>query len=376
MTGAALPLDGVLVVSIEQAVAAPLCTARLAADGARIIKVERLEGDFARDYDRAAQGQSSYFVWLNRGKQSIAMDLKQPSDLSLLKRMIKKADVFVQNLGPGATSRLGLDASALHTLNPGLITCDISGYGDDGPYRDMKAYDLLVQCEAGLASITGSSDAPGRVGVSIADIGCGLNAYAGILRALVQRSRTGLGSSLAISLFDTVADWMSVPYLHAKNGTPPARVGIAHPSIAPYGQFLTADGATLVIAVQNDREWRRLCASVLMCEALAEHADFATNTARVANRRALDAIVSNIFAATPAGTLTRRLKEADIAFGHLNTLETFVAHPQLRTLPVPEMESVLVIAPPLRIQGEAPFTGPVPSLDAHGALIRQEFSAA
>ena len=256
----AAPLEGILVVALEHAVAAPFCSSRLADAGARVIKIERPEGDFARAYDHVVHGESAYFVWLNRGKELIVLDIKDPGDAALLQRMTARADVFIQNLAAGAAERAGFGSAALRRRYPRLITCEISGYGDEGPYRDMKAYDLLIQCEAGLASITGVPERPGRVGVSVADIACGMYAHAGILQALFQRERTGEGSAIAVSLFDSLADWMTVPLLHYDyGGKAPERVGLRHPSIAPYGAFVTADGKQVVISIQNEREWRNLC---------------------------------------------------------------------------------------------------------------------
>jgi itaconate CoA-transferase len=255
-----LPLDGLLVIALEQAVAAPYCSSRLADAGARVIKVERAEGDFARSYDQVAGGESAYFVWLNRGKESITLNIKDPRDAQLLQHMLGDADVFIQNLAPGAAARSGFDSAALRRSNPKLITVDISGYGESGPYRDMKAYDLLVQCETGLASITGAPEQPGRVGVSVCDIACGMYAHAGILEALIERHKTGLGKGLAVSLFDALAEWMTVPLLHQESsGKAPERVGLHHPSIAPYGAYVCGDGQQVVISIQNNREWRNFC---------------------------------------------------------------------------------------------------------------------
>jgi crotonobetainyl-CoA:carnitine CoA-transferase CaiB-like acyl-CoA transferase len=288
-------LEGIVVVALEQAVAAPYCTSRLADAGARVIKIERPEGDFARGYDHVARGESAYFVWLNRGKESIVLDLKREGQL--LERMIAKADVFVQNLAPGAAGRAGFGSEALRSRYPRLITCDISGYGEDGPYRDMKAYDLLVQCETGLASITGAPERPGRVGVSVADIACGMYAHAAILQALFERERTGKGNGVAVSLFDAIADWMTVPLLHHDyGGRAPERVGLNHPSIAPYGVYKTGDGGEVVISIQNEREWVILCTEVFGKPEMAVDARFNSNPARVANRPALDEIIASVFA--------------------------------------------------------------------------------
>jgi crotonobetainyl-CoA:carnitine CoA-transferase CaiB-like acyl-CoA transferase len=366
------PLSGILVVALEQAVAAPLCTARLAAAGARVIKIERAEGDFARGYDHVVAGESAYFVWLNRGKQSIALDIKAPDDAALLERLLLRADVFVQNLAPGAAARAGFGAEALRVRNPRLITCDISGYGAQGPYVAEKAYDLLIQCEAGLAAITGTPDGPARVGVSVADIACGMNAHAAILEALIARGQSGQGTALAVSLFDGLADWMTVPYLHHVHaGRAPQRIGLHHASIAPYGAYPTADGRSLVLAVQNDREWRRLCADILGDAALAVDSRFVTNAARVANRAALDAILAAATGRLTADDLRARLRAADIAAAAVNEVADFAAHPQLRTQPVRVGGGEAQLpAHPWR----AAVPQDVPAIDQHGAAIRAEFA--
>jgi len=370
------PLDGLLVVALEQAVAAPFCSARLADAGARVIKIEREEGDFARYYDRAALGESSYFVWLNRGKQSIVLDIKSPADRDLLHRMIAKADVFLQNLAPGAASRAGFDPAALQRRHKRLVACSITGYGESGPYRDMKAYDLLIQAETGLAHLSGPPEAPGRVGVSVSDIAAGLNAYAAILEALYARERSGEGSLVSVSLFDATAEWMAVPLLHYDyGGKAPTRQGLKHPSIAPYGAFAAADGKEIVISIQNEREWRRFCAEILGDAALAQDPRFADSHARVANRAALDALVASVFARQDRSALGRRLAAADIAFGNLNTVEDFSRHPQLRRLAVPTPEgTVLVPAPPALAATAAP-SGGVPRIGEHSDAIRREFAS-
>jgi len=370
------PLDGLLVVALEQAVAAPLCSARLADAGARVVKIERGEGDFARAYDRVALGQSSYFVWLNRGKQSIVLDIKDAADQALLARMIARADVFLQNLAPGAAARAGFDPAELSRRHPGLVVCSITGYGESGPYRDMKAYDLLIQAETGLAHLSGPPEAPGRVGVSVSDIAAGLNAYAAILEALYARERSGEGSVISVSLFDATAEWMAVPLLHYDyGGRAPTRQGLRHPSIAPYGAFAAADGKEIVISIQNEREWRRFCTEILDDAALAQDPRFADSHARVANRAALDALIAARFAREDRVALGRRLAAAEIAFGNLNTVEDFSRHPQLRRLVVPTPEGrVAVPAPPALAATEAPAGG-VPAIGQHGAAIRREFAA-
>src|SRR5690348_11984289 len=291
------PLSGLLVVALEQAVAAPYCSSRLADAGARVIKVERAEGDFARGYDKAANGLSSYFVWLNRGKQSLVADIKDPNDTALLHRILARADVFIQNLAPGAASRAGFGSEDLRRRYPRLITVDISGYGDTGEYATMKAYDLLVQAESGLAMITGHPAGPGRVGVSACDIACGMAAHAGVLEALIERGITGRGKGLAVSLFDGMADWMNAPLLiYEGTGKPPPRMGLAHPSICPYGAFATADGSLVLISIQNEREWGEFCARFLDEPDLPKRAGFETNVVRVANREMVDGHIAAAFA--------------------------------------------------------------------------------
>lgn len=372
-----LPLDGQLVVALEQAVAAPFCTSRLADAGARVIKVERAEGDFARGYDDVVDGESSYFVWLNRGKESICLDIKDEVDKALLLRLLAQADIFVQNLAPGAAERAGLGADDLLRQNERLIALDITGYGAEGAYRDMKAYDLLIQCESGLASVTGSPDAPGRVGVSISDIACGMFAYAAILEALIERRQTGVGKCLHVSLFDSVADWMTVPLLHQEySGHAPPRVGISHPSIAPYGAYSTKDGLEVVIAVQNDREWSLFCETVLRNPACAESDLYSSNVARCANRASMDAEIDAVFSTLTREDILGRLQEAGIAFGSVNRLDDVLRHPQLRRTAVrtPSGE-VRLIAPPATDAGAGPRLRPAPALGEHTDSIRAEFVA-
>jgi crotonobetainyl-CoA:carnitine CoA-transferase CaiB-like acyl-CoA transferase len=373
---AALPLDGILVVALEQAVAAPFCTSRLADAGARVVKIERSEGDFARGYDHVAHGESAYFVWLNRGKESIVLDVKAPEDAAVLNRMLARADVFVQNLAPGAAARAGFASAELRRRHPRLITCDISGYGEDGPYRDMKAYDLLVQCEAGLASITGAPETPGRVGVSIADIACGMYAHAAVLQALYQRERTGEGRGVAVSLFDSIADWMTVPLLHQDYaGKAPARVGLNHPSIAPYGAFDLVDGHKVVIAIQNEREWRAFCADVLEEPEFAADARFDSNTLRVANRLALDAHIAAYFASLSREEASSRLRRAKIAFGAVNEVADLSVHPQLRRITIDTPTGpVDVAAPPPRWDAQPFKARPLPAIGQHTLALRQEFA--
>ena len=343
-----LPLEGQLVVALEQAVAAPFCTARLADAGARVIKVERAEGDFARGYDDVVNGESSYFLWLNRGKESICLDIKQAPDRQLLLRILQQADIFVQNLAPGAAARAGFGANDLRRENERLITLDISGYGEQGEYRGMKAYDLLVQCESGLASVTGTAAAPGRVGVSICDIACGMAAHAALLEALLERGQTGVGQSLHVSLFDSVADWLTVPLLHQEySGSPPPRVGISHPSIAPYGAYRCEDGSQVVIAVQNGREWLAFCETVLQKPELAESELYRSNVARCKNRQSMDAEIDAVFSALDRERIIDRLREGAIAYASLNDLAALSMHPQLRrsTVHCPS-GTVDLVAPP------------------------------
>ncbi len=371
------PLDGVLVVSLEQAVAAPFCSSRLADAGARVIKIERAEGDFARGYDKAVKGQSAYFVWLNRGKESVVIDIKDEAGKSLLHRMLAKADVFIQNLAPGAAARAGFGSGELRKAYPRLITCDISGYGEDGPYRDMKAYDFLIQAETGLASITGGPDEPSRVGVSLCDIAAGMYAVSGICQALMQREKTGGGVGLQVSLFDALGDWMSVPLLlHDYTGKAPARVGLNHPGIAPYGAYAAGDGDYVVISIQNEREWMRFCAEVLEQPDLARAPDLCNNDARVANRAKLNAEIDKVFGALSRPDLSRKLEDAKIAFGALNSVADFSKHPHLRrtALETPAGE-VQLVAPPVRVvDEEPPSVPPVPAIGAHSEAIAREFS--
>ena len=371
------PLDGILAVALEQAVAAPFASCRLADAGARVIKIERPEGDFARYYDGAAHGESAYFVWLNRGKESLVLDVKAAADCALLERMLARADVFIQNLAPGAAARAGFDPATLRQRSPRLIACSITGYGEDGPYRDMKAYDLLIQGETGLAAITGSSEAAGRVGVSVSDIAAGLNAYAAILAALLQRERTGEGALLHVSLFGATAEWMAVPFMHhAYAGRAPERVGLRHPSIAPYGAFPTGDGKMIILGIQNEREWVRFCELVLGRAELAADARFSDNVRRVAHRPALEAIIATRFADEPRVAIAARLAEAGIAYGNLNSVADLAQHPQLHLLETPTPSGpVAVPAPPSRPAGYPDALGSVPALGQHSAAIRREFAS-
>ncbi|MFC8274765.1 CaiB/BaiF CoA transferase family protein [Streptomyces sp. NPDC057271] len=326
-----LPLEGITVVAVEQAVAAPFATRQLADLGARVIKIERPDGgDFARGYDTAARGLASHFVWCNRGKESVAVDLKDGRGLDLVRRLVAGADVFVQNLAQGAAARLGLDAATLCAAHPRLIAVDVSGYGPGGPYAHKRAYDMLVQCEAGLVSVTGSEEQPVKSGIPAADIAAGMYAYAGVLAALVRRGTTGRGGPVEVSLLDSLAEWMGHPLHHGMHGgTAPARTGLAHAVIAPYDAYPTADGSLVLLSVQNDREWRRLAEQVLEQPDLADDQEFATNTARVAGRSRTDAVVAAALAPLTAAEALARLEAAGIACARLNTVADLAEHPQL-----------------------------------------------
>ncbi len=371
-----LPLEGLLVVSIEQAVAAPHCTCHLADAGARVIKVERPEGDFARHYDHIVHGESAHFVWLNRGKQSAVLDLTKDDDKALLEAMLGKADVFVQNLKPGALAKLGFAMKRLRKDYPRLICCSISGYGESGPYAQRKAYDLLVQAESGLSSVTGGPEAPARVGVSVVDIAAGLNAYEAILEAIIKRARTGEGTEISVSMFDAMAEWMTIPLLNQENGNPFKRVGLAHPTIAPYGVFQTRDGADILISIQNDREWRVLADKVLGDAALGMHEKFATNPARQQHRSETDAAVAAVFAMYDVEPLMQKLAAADIAFARVNDSALLSTHPHLRRITVDAPTGpVSLPAPPAQRAEEPRSYGAVPALGAHTEAIKREFAA-
>lgn len=371
------PLEGLTVVTLEQAVAAPYCSSRLADAGARVIKIERPEGDFARGYDKAAKGLSSYFVWLNRGKESLVADIKAPGDAELLHRILARADVFIQNLAPGAAARSGFGSDELRAKYPRLITVDISGYGDSGDYATMKAYDLLVQAESGLAMITGHPAGPGRVGVSACDIACGMAAHAGVLEALIARGITGQGKGLKVSLFDGMADWMNVPLLYFEGtGRAPERMGLAHPSICPYGAFPTSDGALVLISIQNEREWVEFCAKFMDEPDLPKRKGFETNVIRVANRAEVDAHVAAVFARLTRDQAAAKLRTANTAYGFVNDVAAFSHHPALRRVTVATPGGpVAVAAPPVILsEGERPL-GPVPAIGEHSDAIRAEFVA-
>jgi itaconate CoA-transferase len=370
-----LPLANLLVVSLEQAVAAPYCSSRLADAGARVIKIERPEGDFARGYDKAAKGLSSYFVWLNRGKQSLVADIKDPTDAALLHRILARADVFIQNLAPGAAARSGFGSAELRARYPRLITVDISGYGETGEYASMKAYDLLVQAESGLAMITGHPAGPGRVGVSACDIACGMAAHAGVLEALIARGITGNGEALKVSLFDGMADWMNVPLLYYEGtGQAPARLGLAHPSICPYGAFETNDHALVLISIQNEREWLEFCAKFLDEPDLPKRAGFETNVIRVANRAMVDAHVGTTFGKLTRDQAAAKLRAANTAFGFVNDVAAFSRHPALRRQTVETPNGPVAIATPPVLREATRTLGPVPAIGEHSAAIRAEFA--
>ena len=369
-----LPLEGLLVVSVEQAVAAPQCTCRLADAGARVIKIERPEGDFARGYDHIVHGESAHFVWLNRGKESVVLDLGKADDKAVLEALLAKADVFVQNLKPGALAKLGFAIPRLRKDYPRLICCSISGYGESGPYAQRKAYDLLIQAESGLSSVTGGPEGPARVGVSVVDIAAGLNAYEAILEALLARARNNEGADISVSMFDAMAEWMTIPLLNEEGGNPFKRVGLAHPTISPYGVFKTRDGADILIAIQNDREWRVLADKVLGNAGLADDPKFATVPKRLAHRVETDAHVAKAFAAVDVAALMKKLEAADIAFARVNDTALLGKHPHLRRIAVDAPSGpVSLPAPAWRQAGEQRRYGAVPSLGEHTEKVKSEF---
>ena len=368
-------LDGILVVSLEQAVAAPFCTSRLADAGARVIKVEREGGDFARSYDNAINGESAYFVWLNRGKESVVLDIKDADDAALLERILAKADVFVQNLAPGAAQRAGFGADVLRKRHPRLITCDISGYGEEGEYAHMKAYDMLVQAESGLCSITGSPEQNGRIGVSACDIGTGLYAHAAILEALFARERSGEGRAIKVPMFAAMADWMAVPLLrYDYGGVKLPRTGLSHPLIQPYGAYATRDGPPILIAIQNQREYLRFCNEVLEIPELIDDPRFHDNPSRCENLEELKAIIDERFVGMERGALVARLRESKIAFGQVNDVAGLSEHPALRRIEVGTPGGpVSMVSPPASIVAEDYPLRPVPALGEHSETIRAEF---
>lgn len=365
----ALPLAGIRVVAIEQAVAAPFCSARLADAGAHVVKIERPEGDFARGYDDVCAGQSSYFVWLNRGKQSLVVDLASAEGKQALSDLIARADVVVQNLKPGALERLGFGLARLREAHPRLILCSISGFGEDGPMAARKAYDLLIQAETGLSSITGGPDEPARVGISVVDIATGATAHAAILEALIARSVTGRGADIRVSMFDVMAEWLTVPLLQAEGGKPPRRLGLAHPSIAPYGVFRTKDGKAVLIAIQSEREWARFCAEVLRQPEKAVDPLYATNVARVSNYAATAALVAATFATLTEEEAKYRMEIADTAFASVNDMAALSRHPHLRRIMVETEAGPVAYPAPAPIFMDTPRSyGAVPALGQHGNL--------
>ena len=373
-----LPLAGLTVIAIEQAVAAPLATRHLADWGARVIKIERPGvGDFARSYDKRVKGLSSYFVWLNRSKESLTLDLKRPEAVGVLEKLIAGADVLVHNLAPGAMERLGFETAALRARYPRLIICSISGYGSDGPYRDRKAYDLLIQSEAGLLSITGDPEAPAKVGISVADTASGMYAYSAILTALFQRSRNGQGAALEVSMLEALGEWMSHPVYATMHGAPLPRTGARHASIAPYGPFPTGDGKTVYLGIQNEREWQRFCAEVLEQPALSNDPRFASNQVRVEHHEALAAEIAKVFGRMSASDVTAGLDKAEIAHARLNTVAEFAAHPQLvarnrwREVGTPG-GPVQALVPPADMDDVEPVMGPVPATGEHTDRILAE----
>ena len=378
-TAAVKPLDHVTVVSLEHAIAAPFCTRQLADLGARVIKVERPEvGDFARNYDQRARGESSHFVWVNRSKESLALDLKKPEHLQVLKQLIAKADVLVQNLAPGATTRMGLDASSLRAAHPRLIVCDISGYGNEGPYRDKKAYDLLIQSESGYLSVTGTAETPSKSGNSIADIAAGMYAYTNILSALIQRDKTGEGAHIDISMLEALAEWMGFPMYYATdNAPPPPRTGASHATIYPYGPFLAGDGVSVMLGLQNEREWVSFCKTVLCMPELATDSHFNNNSLRNQNRTDLESIILSVFATLTASEVIQRLDDAAIANARMNNMADLWAHPQLqarkRWTQVDSPAGPLPALLPPGLQSGFEYTmGPIPSVGQHNAAILKE----
>lgn len=371
------PLAGLLVVSMEQAVAAPTCSMKLADAGARVIKIERAEGDFARGYDAACKGLSTYFVWLNRGKESLCLDIKRPEDKALLARLLEKADVFIQNLAPGAMARAGFGSAELRAKHPRLITVDISGYGEEGEYAGMKAYDLLVQAESGLTSVTGRPEGPGRVGVSACDIACGMNAHAAVLEALIERGITGRGKGIGVSLFDGMADWMNVPLLYLEGtGKEPQRIGLAHPSLCPYGAFETKDGALILISIQNEREWAQFAEHFLGDKSLTEREGFRINVERVAQRPMVDAHIASVFKAHDREACVERLTRANTAYGFVNNVAGLSRHKALRRIEVETEKGPIPLAAPAARFSDGPRAfGPVPRLGEHSDAIRAEFAA-
>ncbi|MFE7030371.1 CaiB/BaiF CoA transferase family protein [Streptomyces sp. NPDC057621] len=368
-----LPLAGITVVSVEQAVAAPFATRQLADLGARVIKVERPGGgDFARRYDTTVHGESSYFVWLNRSKESVTLDLKSDAGRTILEQLLAEADVFVQNLAPGAADRMGLGAQALAERLPSLIPCTISGYGTSGPWADRKAYDLMVQCQTGLVSLTGNEHGAARVGVSVADVAAGMYAYSGILTALFKRATTGIARAVEVSLFEALAEWVSQPAYYTRfGGTQPPRIGTQHATIAPYGAYTAADGKDVLFTVQNEREWAALCTQFLRRSDLVEDARFATTSDRVAHRAELNVVVAARFAELGSAEAMELLERAGIANAGVNDIEDFLAHPVLearerwRDVRIPGGTTVPALVPPVDLADTVPRMGAVPAAGEH-----------
>jgi len=372
-------LEGVTIVALEQVIAAPFATRQLADLGARVIKIERPDGgDSARGIDHTVKGLSSHFVWTNRGKESITLNLKNPAGMEVLHRLLARADVFIQNLAPGATDRLGLGARALRARYPRLIVCGISGYGTSGPYRDKKAYDLLIQCEAGLLSITGTPETPSKAGIPVADISGGMYAFAGILGALYHRERTGVGTSFDASLFDGLSEWMGYPMHFAQySGNAPPRTGAKHAAIAPYGPFGTRDGKSVFLSIQNERDWQRFCAEVLEDASIASDSRFASSPVRVENRAELEALIGKVFARYTREEAIDRLERADIANASMNTMADFIAHPQHKARQRwHQVESpagtIDALAPALEFVDLAPAMHAIPALGEHTDAVLRE----
>jgi itaconate CoA-transferase len=367
-----LPLEGITIISIEQAVAAPFATRQLADLGARVIKIERPDvGDFARGYDETVKGMASHFVWLNRSKESLTLDLKHPQARQIVQQLLEDTDVFIQNLAPGAAERLGLGPEQLSARYPRLIVCSVSGYGSSGPYRDRKAYDLLVQCETGLVSVTGTPQTPSKVGISIADTAAGMYAFTGILTALYQRERTGRGTVLDISMFEALGEWMGyAAYYAAYGGTPPPRTGASHATIAPYGPFRAGDGKQVNLGLQNEREWAQFCKIVLEQPEMASDPRFDSNAKRVANRESLHAMIDAVFSQLSIDQVIARLERAQIAYARMNSMQEFWDHPQLQARerwrevnsPVGPLKALL---PPITMQDVEPRMDPIPALGEH-----------
>jgi len=371
------PLAGTLVIALEQAVAVPFATRQLADLGARVIKVERPgSGDFARAYDTTVRGLSSHFVWLNRAKESLTLDLKRPEAQLVLARLLERADIFVQNLAPGAADRLDLGTETLRSKYPRLITCSLTGYGSSGPYASKKTYDLLVQSEVGLLSITGTEDTPSKAGLSIADVAGGMYAYSGILAALVQRGRTGEGTALEVSLFDALGEWMGYPMYYTMGGSPPPRTGASHATIAPYGPYETKD-ESVIFGIHNIREWSAFCSIVLERPELSEDPRFQTNKLRVEHRRVMDSVILDVFHRLTAAEVIQRLDRAGIANARINSVSQFIHHPQLAARNLwREVDSpvgrVAALIPPVRMDGVDPIMGAIPELGQHTESILTE----